>query len=71
MQVTVDDLGTGYWSLAYIRQLSIQSVKADRAFMAQIPEDGRAGRIVMLIIGMARELGRELTAEGIESDTTH
>ena len=71
IQLSIDDFGTGYSSLACLMQLSIHAVKVDRGFMAQIPENGRAGRIVALIIDMARELELDLTAEGIETDAQH
>ncbi len=71
VRVAIDDFGTGYSSLAYLMQMSIHAVKVDRGFMAQIPENGRAGRIVALIIDMARELELDLTAEGIETDAQH
>jgi diguanylate cyclase (GGDEF)-like protein len=71
VRVAIDDFGTGYSSLACLMQLSIHAVKVDRGFMAQIPENGRAGRIVALIIDMARELELDLTAEGIETDAQH
>ena len=71
VRIAIDDFGTGYSSLAYLMQLSVTTVKIDRAFMAQIPEEGRAGRIVTAIIAMARALGLTLTAEGIETSAQH
>jgi diguanylate cyclase (GGDEF)-like protein len=71
VRIAIDDFGTGYSSLAYLMQLSVTTVKIDRAFMAQIPEEGRAGRIVTAIIAMARALGLTLTAEGIETTAQH
>jgi EAL domain-containing protein (putative c-di-GMP-specific phosphodiesterase class I) len=71
VRIAIDDFGTGYSSLAYLMQLSVNTIKIDRAFMAQIPEEGRAGRIVTAIIAMARSLGLTLTAEGIETAEQH
>lgn len=71
VRVAVDDFGTGYSSLAYLLQLSISTLKVDRAFITPISEDVRAGRIVNTIIAMARELGLGLTAEGIETEDQH
>jgi diguanylate cyclase (GGDEF)-like protein len=71
VRVAVDDFGTGYSSLAYLMQLSISTVKVDRAFITPITEDARAGRIVNLIIAMAWELGLGLTAEGVETEAQH
>jgi EAL domain-containing protein (putative c-di-GMP-specific phosphodiesterase class I) len=71
VRIAIDDFGTGYSSLAYLMQLSVQTVKIDRAFMAQIPTESRAGRIVTAIIAMAQALGLTLTAEGIETHAQH
>ncbi len=71
VRVAVDDFGTGYSSLAYLTQLSVHAVKVDRAFMARIPDDARAGRLVSAVIAMARELGLALIAEGIETEAQH
>ena len=67
VRIAIDDFGTGYSSLAYLMQLSVHTVKIDRAFMAEIPEEPRAERIVTAIIAMAEALGMTLTAEGIET----
>ena len=71
VRIAIDDFGTGYSSLAYLMQLSVHTVKIDRAFMAQIPDEARAGRIVTAIIAMAKALGLTLTAEGIETAAQH
>ena len=71
VRIAIDDFGTGYSSLAYLMQLSIQTVKIDRAFMAQIPTEARAGHVVNAIIAMARTLDLTLTAEGIETPEQH
>jgi EAL domain-containing protein (putative c-di-GMP-specific phosphodiesterase class I) len=71
VRIAIDDFGTGYSSLAYLMQLSVHTVKIDRAFMAQIPDEARAGRIVNAIIAMARALDLTLTAEGIETPEQH
>ena len=67
VRIAIDDFGTGYSSLAYLMQLSVDTVKIDRAFMAEIPAESRAERIVTAIIAMAKALGMTLTAEGIET----
>ena len=71
VRIAIDDFGTGYSSLAYLMQLSVHTVKIDRAFMAQIPTEARAERIVTAIIAMAQALGLTLTAEGIETPEQH
>ena len=71
VRIAIDDFGTGYSSLAYLMQLSVTTVKIDRAFMAQIPAESRAKDIVTAIVAMASALGLTLTAEGIESPDQH
>ena len=71
VRFAIDDFGTGYSSLAYLMQLSVTTVKIDRAFMAQIPAESRAADIVTAIVAMARALGLTLTAEGIETPEQH
>ncbi len=63
VQVSVDDFGTGYSSLAYLRRLPIDTLKIDHTFV-----QGRGNHeIVRAIIALARNLGLQVVAEGIES----
>jgi diguanylate cyclase (GGDEF)-like protein len=71
VRVAIDDFGTGYSSLAYLVQLSVHTVKIDRAFMTKIPTEERAGHVVNAIISMAKALGLTMTAEGIETAEQH
>ena len=71
VRIAIDDFGTGYSSLAYLMELSITTLKLDRAFTARIPGDARAARIVTAIIAMASALGLTLIAEGIETSAQH
>jgi EAL domain-containing protein (putative c-di-GMP-specific phosphodiesterase class I) len=48
-------------------QLSVDTIKIDRVFTAEIPKETRAERIVSAIVAMAKTLGMTLTAEGIET----
>lgn len=61
----LDDFGTGYSSLSYLRGLPLDGLKIDRSFVSDLEhtEIGLAGAIV----GMARQLGLETVAEGVES----
>lgn len=63
----IDDFGTGYSSLSYLKTFSIQSLKIDRAFIADVVEDGNDAAIVRAIITMTQALGIETVAEGVET----
>ena len=67
IRIAVDDFGTGYSSLAHLRDLSIDAVKIDRSFITEMASNGRDGAIVQAIIDLARRLGVETVAEGIET----
>ena len=66
VRVAVDDFGTGYSSLAYLAQLPLNLLKIDRAFLRHCDHDGKTARVVAAIVAVARELGLEVIAEGIE-----
>jgi diguanylate cyclase (GGDEF)-like protein len=68
VRIAIDDFGTGYSSLAMLLQLPIDTLKIDRAFVQDMTPGGRAETITGAIIAMARALGKELVAEGIETE---
>jgi diguanylate cyclase (GGDEF)-like protein len=68
VRLALDDFGTGYSSLGYLRTFPIDTVKIDRSFMAGIPEDREANRLVESIILMCAALGKKVVAEGVETD---
>jgi EAL domain-containing protein (putative c-di-GMP-specific phosphodiesterase class I) len=67
--VSVDDLGTGYSSLAYLQRLPVDEVKIDRSFLADFG-DPQARAVVRAIIELGHGLGRKVVAEGIEDEAT-
>lgn len=69
INIALDDFGTGYSSLAYITSLPIDNLKIDRAFVIQIDEGKKFRGVLTSIIQMAKHLGVEVTAEGIEVES--
>jgi predicted signal transduction protein with EAL and GGDEF domain len=64
--IALDDFGTGYSSLSSLQQLPLTRIKLDRSLINEIDTNERALAIARSIIGLARSLGLQITAEGIE-----
>jgi EAL domain-containing protein (putative c-di-GMP-specific phosphodiesterase class I) len=67
IRLSIDDFGTGYSSLAYLRQLPISEIKIDRSFIAPMNTSENDAVIVRSTIDMAKNLGLEVVAEGVET----
>jgi diguanylate cyclase (GGDEF)-like protein/PAS domain S-box-containing protein len=67
MQVAVDDFGVGYSSLGQLKRLPASSMKIDRSFIMNVPEDSSSGSITEAIIAMAKRLKLRCIAEGVET----
>ncbi|MDQ1696116.1 MAG: diguanylate cyclase, partial [Frankiaceae bacterium] len=67
VRVSVDDYGTGYSSLARLRELPVDELKLDRSFIAELGIDERAAAIVESTVKLAQSLGLPMVAEGIET----
>ncbi len=67
LRVVLDDFGSGYSSLNYIRALSIDTLKIDKSFIDGICTDGKSKYIIELILNLAEKINLEVVAEGVET----
>lgn len=68
VRIAIDDFGTGYSSLSYLRRLPVDALKVDRSFVAATDHDPQAVTVLQAITALARALGLEVVAEGVETE---
>jgi diguanylate cyclase (GGDEF)-like protein len=69
LKLSIDDFGTGYSSLAYLKKYRFDKIKIDTSFIADVTRSREARAIIHALVGLAAELGMEIVAEGIETET--
>ena len=68
--VSLDDYGTGYSSLAYLKRLAVSEIKIDRSFVSGMAQDADDLTIVSSTVDMAHSLRLRVVAEGVEDQVT-
>jgi len=68
IEVSIDDFGTGFSSLSYLKQFDIDYLKIDRCFISNLTEDQSDRTLTEAIIAMAHKLGLKTIAEGVETE---
>ncbi len=66
--VAIDDFGTGFSSLSQLRQLQVERLKIDRAFVKEAQSSSAGSSIAAMVVNLGRTLGMRVLAEGIETE---
>lgn len=66
VRIAIDDFGTGYSSMSYLKRFSIDTLKIDRSFVAELDQPGSDAAVCSAIIALGKVLGLNVVAEGVE-----
>jgi sensor c-di-GMP phosphodiesterase-like protein len=67
IHLSIDDFGTGYSCLANLKDMPIDTIKIDRAFVQGLGVEDKSKSVTEMIIGLAKKLGANTLAEGVET----
>jgi len=68
LSLSLDDFGTGHSSLSQLQKFPVQELKLDRGFVADLESDLASREIVRTVVGLGRNLGLRVIAEGVETE---
>ena len=66
-KISIDDFGTGYSSMSYMKRLALDTIKIDKSFISDLPDDAHDAEVSKAIIMLSKSLGYQVVAEGIET----
>ena len=67
VRLAIDDFGTGYSSMSLMKKFPVDTIKVDRSFVKDLPDDAEDRAIAEAIISMGKALGMTIVAEGVET----